>query len=73
MESAMVELAILLLAAWLVARFVGRLISGPLGRPGQPAEPGDFAGHPARLRPRPGRGAAAVALVEPDEEEEEAS
>jgi hypothetical protein len=70
-ESAMVELAILVLAAWLVWSLVSRRISGSTGRPGLPAEPGDPAGRTARLRPRPGRGSAAIALAEPEEEEDE--
>ena len=71
MDSAMIELVILLLGAWLVLRFVGRLISGSPGRPSQSAEPGDHAGRPAQLRPRPGRDSAAVDLAEPDEEEDQ--
>jgi len=67
----MVELAILLVAAWFVWWFVSRHISGLPGNRGLRAEPGDYAGSPARLRPRPGRGSAAVALAEPDDEEEE--
>ena len=70
MESDLVELAVLLLSAWLVCWFVVRVVGGSLGWPGQSAEPGDYAGRPARLRPRPGRGSAAVALAEPDEEED---
>jgi peptidoglycan/LPS O-acetylase OafA/YrhL len=68
MYSAMVELAVLLLVAWFVWRFVDRRISGSRDRS---AEPGDYAGRPARLRPRHGRGSSAVALAEPDEEEDE--
>jgi hypothetical protein len=66
--SDFIELAVLLVLAWLVLRFVAGRIGG---RPGQPTEPGDYAVRPARLRPRPGRGSAAVALAEPDEEEDE--
>lgn len=68
MGSALLELAVVVLAAW----FVWRLIAQRLKLPGQPAEPGrdDFAGVPARLRPRPKAGAGAVALEEPDDADE---
>lgn len=48
-----------------------RLISRMV-HPSQPAEsePGDYAGRPALLRPRPKLGAGAVAIAEPDEEDE---
>ena len=68
MWSALIELAVVLLAAW----FVWRLIALRLKLPGQAAEPGpsrdDYAGVPSRLRPRPKFGAGAVALAEPDED-----
>ena len=67
MWSTIFELAVVLLAAWLIWRF----IAGRLPMPGRPADPGDYAGKPAWLRPRPKQGAGAVALAEPDEEDEE--
>lgn len=66
MSGAIFELAVLLLAAWLV----WRLIAGRLRNPHQPAEPDPYAGILARLRPRPKSGAGAIALAEPDEDEE---
>jgi len=69
MSSAIFEWVIVLVAAWLVRLIVSRLIPGP----SQSAEPGDFEGSPARLRPRPKRGAGVVVLVEPAEEEDEAT
>jgi hypothetical protein len=65
--SVLFELAVVLLAAW----FVWRIIAQRFPRPSQPAEPGDYAGTPARLRPRPGSRSGAVALAEPDEDDEE--
>ena len=70
MWSEIFELAVVLLAVWLLWRFVAPRIPGSMSKP---AEPGDFEGSPARLRPRPKSGAGAVALAEPDEEEDEAS
>ena len=68
MGSAIFEPGVCLFVAWLVWRLLGPR----LYRPSQPAEPGDYAGRPARLRPRPKMGAGAVALSEPDEEDDEA-
>ena len=68
MVSDFIELAVLLVLAWLVLRFVAGRIGG---HPSRPAEPGDSAVCPARLRPHPGRGSAAVALDEPDEDDDE--
>lgn len=67
MWSAIFELIVVLALAWLVWRFVARMLAAPH----QPAEPGDLADVPARLRPRPGSNAGAVALAEPDEDEDE--
>jgi len=66
--DAIFELALTLLIAWFVWRFITRLLK----RPASPAEaePDDFAGSPARIRPRPKLGAGAVAVAEPDEENE---
>lgn len=70
MGSALFELAVAVLAAWLVWRLIAQRL-----KPSQPAEPGsnrdDYAGVPACLRPRPKSGAGAVALEEPDEGEAE--
>jgi hypothetical protein len=63
MGSAIFEAAVLLLAAWLVWRFVIRRLRNP-------AEPDPYAGILARLRPCPKSGAGAVALAEPDEDDE---
>lgn len=63
MESALLELAVVVAAAWLVWRLIAQRL--------KPADPGDYAGVGARLRPRPRLGAGAVALAEPDEDEEE--
>ena len=68
MWSAIFELAVVLLLAWLLWRFIAPRISGASP---QPTEPGDFAGRPASLRPRPKAGAGAVALAEPDEGDDE--
>ena len=68
--SEIFELAVVLLAVWLLRRFVAPRILGSMSKP---AKPGEFEGSPARLRPRPKSGAGAVALAEPDEEEDEAS
>ena len=67
--SDLFELVVVLLAAW----FVWRVITHALRRPSQPAEPDNYAGTPARLRPRPKLGAGAIAIAEPDEEDEEPS
>lgn len=66
MGSEVFELVVTVLAAWGVAR----LIAGRL-KPGEPAEPGDFAHSPAKIGPRPRSGSGAIALAEPDEEDEE--
>jgi hypothetical protein len=63
MESALFELAVGVLAAWMVWRLIAQRL--------KPAEPGDPAGVAARLRPRPKSGAGAVALAEPDEDDPE--
>lgn len=68
MWSAIFELAVVLLLAWLLWRFIAQRIPGASA---QPTEPGDFAGRLARLRPRPKAGAGAVALAEPDEEDDD--
>jgi hypothetical protein len=67
MLSAIIEIGIAAVLAWLLWRFVSRLLN-----PSQPAEsePGNYAGTPAKLRPRPKLGAGAVALAEPDDDEE---
>jgi hypothetical protein len=64
--SALFELAVLLLAVWFVSRFIARR----LPRSSKPAEPGDYAESPAKLRPRPRQGVGAIALAEPEEDEE---
>lgn len=65
--GATLEFLLAVLAFWFVWRLVTRL-----KRPSEPAEPepGEFAGSPARLHPRPGRGASAVALAEPEGDDE---
>jgi len=68
--SELFELAVVLLAAWLVWRVIAGRLNLPRRRR-QSAEPGDYAGSAVRLRPRPKAGAGAVALAEPDEEEED--
>jgi hypothetical protein len=62
------KFVIVIVTAW----FVAQLLAGILRNRRQPAEPdpGDYAGVPARLRPRPNMGAGAIALAEPDEEGE---
>lgn len=66
-----IEFAITLFVVWFVWQFVARLLS----RRQHPAEPetDDYAGVPARLRPRPKSGASAIALQEPDEDETDKS
>ena len=66
MWSSLTEWAIFLIALWLLARLLLQAFS----RSDQPAEPDDHAEIPSRQRPRPERGAGAVALAEPDEEDE---
>ncbi|CAN5424402.1 hypothetical protein BH10ACI4_BH10ACI4_05720 [soil metagenome] len=65
--SGFVEFTFTLFVLWFVWRFVSSL----LRRPTRPAEPeaDDYAGVPARLRPRPKAGAGAIALEEPDNDE----
>ena len=65
MWSTLTEWLVFVVALWMVAR----VISQALSRPSQPAEPEDYADVPASLRPRPKRGAGAVALAEPDEDD----
>lgn len=67
MWSSLTEWAIFLVVLWMPAR----LLSQAFSRSDQPAEPDDYAEIPSRLRPRPKRGAGAVALAEPDKEDEE--
>jgi len=57
----------------LVALFIWRFLAGMIGRSKTPGGPDDYANVPARLRPRPKSGAGAVALEEPDEDDEAAS
>jgi hypothetical protein len=68
--SAAFEFVVTLLAMWLVWRVVTMLRSRS-----QPAEPGSsrggLAGVPSWLRPRPKSGAGAIALAEPDEDDQE--
>ena len=59
-------LIVVLIGAWFVWRFIAIVF----GLPRQPAEPEDYAGVPARLRPRPNSDAGAVALAEPEEDDE---
>ena len=67
MWGALFELAVSLLAAW----FVWRFIAQRLPKSGKRTEPGDYVGSPARVRPRPRQGAGAVALAEPEEDDEQ--
>ena len=71
MWSALFELAVVVVAAWLVWRFIASM----LPRREQRAEPGSNRGDPslvpAWLRPRPKSGAGAVAVAEPDGDDEE--
>ena len=66
MWSSLTEWVIFLLVAWMAARILSQAVS----RPSQPAEPDDRADVPASLRPRPKRGGGAVALAEPDSDDE---
>ena len=72
-ESTLAELAITLLFAWFVLRFLIRVIRHPSDLAERESEPGDFAGHLVTLRPRPRPGAGAVAIAEPDEDDDSAS
>jgi len=67
MWSAIFELTVLLLLAWFVWSLVARRLPNPLQRKG----PDDAANVPAGLRPRPHLNAGAVALAEPDEDDEQ--
>lgn len=64
--SAVFEFVVVVIAAWFVWRIMTRAM-----RPSQPAEPepGDYAGSPARLRPRPKLDSGAVAVAEPEDDE----
>jgi hypothetical protein len=55
-----------------VVLFVCNFIVGLVRRTSKPVEPepNDLAGVPAKLRPRPKSGAGAVALEEPDDDDE---
>ena len=70
MWSALFELFVVLLAACFVWRFIASMLTRR-----EPAEPGsnrdDSSLVPAWLRPLPKSGAGAVALAEPDDDEEE--
>lgn len=66
MWSTLTEWVIFLLAVWLTAKMIIRVLS----RPAQPAEPDESADVPATLLPRPKYGAGAVALAEPDPDDE---
>ena len=66
MWSSLTEWLFFLLVVWMAAR----LLSKALSRPSQPAEPDDYADVPASLSPRPRRGAGAIALAEPDADDE---
>jgi hypothetical protein len=65
------ECVLTILVVLFVCNFVARIVR----RPTFPAEPetDDYAGVPARLRPRPKSGAGAIALEEPDEGETDPS
>lgn len=73
MEIALLQVAIILIGVWFVWRVIAGLF-GPRRRaePAEPAEHGrdDYAGVPARLRPRPKAGAGAVALARLEDDEE---
>lgn len=68
MWIAIFELAVVLVLGWLLWRLIARRLPFVSARP---KEPEDFAGRLAYLRPLPKAGAGAVALAEPDEEDEE--
>jgi hypothetical protein len=70
MWSALFEFAVVLAAAWLVVRIIRRAITGSRSAESAEPTPGDFAGSPAKLHPRPKSGAGAIALAEPDDENE---
>jgi hypothetical protein len=62
--STIFEFAALMFVVWFVFRFIARVV----GIRRRPAEPDDYAGVPAWLRPRPKSGAGTVALMEPDDD-----
>lgn len=67
--SVIVQVALLVVLISCVYRIVRRMLG--LSRPTEAEPPADYAGSHARLKPRPKRDAGAVALAEPDENEED--
>jgi hypothetical protein len=66
-EVAMLTIFVQGIIVALAIYVIWRLLSTRMARPG---EPDDLVGSPARVGPRPKFGAGAVALEEPDEDEE---
>jgi len=64
-ESTLIEILVTLLLAWLVWRFVARLIR----RPPAEAQPSDGSNSLAPIRPRPKLCADAIAVAEPDDDD----
>jgi hypothetical protein len=64
--SDIVQAALAVILIWCLYRIVAGLFG--LGRPAE-ADSDDFAGSPARRKPRPKSGASSVALAEPDDDE----
>jgi len=65
--SGFIEFVLTLFVVLFMCHFVARVVRGPM-HPAE-TETDDCVGVPARLRPRPKSGAAAIALEEPDEDE----
>jgi hypothetical protein len=65
-SSVVFEFASDIVLIWCLYRIVAGLFG--LGRPAE-ADSDDFAGSPARRKPRPKSGASSVALAEPDDDE----
>ena len=66
--SDILQLALVVVLIWGLYRIIVRMLG--LSRPTEAEPPADYAGSPARLKPRPKRGAGSVALAEPDDDEE---
>jgi hypothetical protein len=65
--SDIAQLALVVVLIWGLYQIVTRMLG--LSRPTEAEPPADYAGIPARLKPRPKKGAGSVALAEPDDDE----
>lgn len=63
--SDVAQLSLVVMLIWSLYRIITRMLG--LSRPTEAEPPADYAGSPARLKPRPKTGAGSVALAEPDD------